>query len=643
MAITEVTSEVLADVKTPRDTRLSPDGKYVVYALRSFWVREKDNITASLWLAEIGKPNSSRQLTQGNYHDMSPVFSPDGKHIAFLSDRAKPGKASHLYLLPMKGGEALPLTNTEMEKGVGEYKWSPDGKSIAFTNPDEKTKEKKKKEEEKDDAKVYGEDWEFSRLRIISVGTKEIVMTLFMEDAHVSGIEWSPDSKEIAFASYKTPQLDDFLGDGRGGGDGATLRIADVENRETRVICLFPSMATNLTWHRDQLLWVSWVPVGSGSRIYQVSALAEKPEEAKHLAYGKNECGQAVRLCGEEVIVYVQEGLSDQLRVLQSKTLFSEECEINRGWDALVKDKQVTLVITKGATGVLEEVFSVVDGKSCQLSFHNKELADLKIGEGRALRCKAEDGLQLDGVICTPKALIGKKGPHPTAVIIHGGPYGRLTLGADSGFLWTEWMLSLGYMVILPNYRGSSSRGIEFAEMLHGEVDASYGDVVALVKQGIKDGIVDPKKVAVSGWSQGGFFTYLSITRDSTFHFAAGIAGAGISNWDAMAMTSDIPTFEKQLTGSAPWDGKQDENFRANPIFSVKEVTTPLLILHGEEDGRVPKEQAIGFHRGMLAHGKECQMVTYPREGHGHPVPFEKAHYLDMLKRIKEFLAKHLK
>jgi len=158
MPLTVVTPEVLADLRTPQDTRLSPDGKYVVYALRSCWVRQKDNITASLWLAEVGKENSARQITQGNYHDSSPMFSPDGKYISFLSDRAKPGKASALYLLPVNGGEALPQTSTGNEKGVGEYKWCPDGDSIAFSSPDEDSKEKKKRNEAKDDAKVYGED-----------------------------------------------------------------------------------------------------------------------------------------------------------------------------------------------------------------------------------------------------------------------------------------------------------------------------------------------------------------------------------------------------------------------------------------------------------------------------------------------------
>jgi Tol biopolymer transport system component len=118
--ISEVTPEVLADVQTQRDVRISPDGKHVVYAARSFWVRQKEHITASLWMAEVGKEKSAHQLTQGNFHDMSPTFSPDGKHIAFLSDRAKQAKASALYLFPVNGGEALPLTSTKNEKGVGE-------------------------------------------------------------------------------------------------------------------------------------------------------------------------------------------------------------------------------------------------------------------------------------------------------------------------------------------------------------------------------------------------------------------------------------------------------------------------------------------------------------------------------------------
>jgi dipeptidyl aminopeptidase/acylaminoacyl peptidase len=245
-----------------------------------------------------------------------------------------------------------------------------------------------------------------------------------------------------------------------------------------------------------------------------------------------------------------------------------------------------------------------------------KEFTELKIGTGKALKCKAEDGLELDGAIFTPKSLAGKKGPHQTAVIIHGGPYHRQSVGEDPNFHWLEWMLSLGYVVIVPNYRGSSLRGAEFAEKVHGNIDASHADVICLIKQGIKDGVVDEKRVAVTGWSQGGYLSFFSATRSTTFKFACAIAGAGVTHCDTMAMTSDIPTFERARSGSAPWDGKQDANFKANPIFGVKDVQFPLLILHGEEDARVTKEQSIGFHRGMMAYGKECQLVMYPCEGH---------------------------
>ncbi|KAK5100797.1 hypothetical protein LTR70_001302 [Exophiala xenobiotica] len=634
MPPTEVTPEVLADLRTPQDTRLSPDGKYVVYALRSFWVRQKDNITASLWLAEVGKENSARQITQGNYHDSSPMFSPDGKYISFLSDRAKPGKASALYLMPVNGGEALPQTSTENEKGVDEYKWCPDGDSIAFSSPDEDSEEKKKRNEAKDDAKVYGEDWPFGRLRVIDVKTKEVI-TLWKEEAHVAGLQWSPDGKQIAFNTSRTPELDVVFS------KGGTIRILDVKTKHVMEVCTFAAMVNNLCWQGEELLWVSGLPLFSANRVYHVSATTIKANPS-HLAYGENNCAEGIRLCGDLVVVYVQEGSSDQLRLLESDTLFSEEADIGKGWDAVIKDNQTTLVVTKGTTSAPEEVFSMVDGKCCQLSNHNKQFANMQIGEGQAMRCKADDGLDLEGVICVPRSLIGKNGPHPSMVLVHGGPYGRVTLGTDPFFWWPHWLLSLGYVVLMPNYRGSSARGAKFAETVHGAVDASYDDVIAMTKHAIKEGIIDEKRVAIGGWSQGGFISFLAVTRDLKFHFKAAIAGAGVTDWDTMAETSDVPTVEKTLGGSAPWEGKHIAT-KVSPIFGVKNITTPLLILHGENDERVPKEQGIGFHRGMKQYGKECELVMYPREGHGIPLPFERAHHIDMLKRVRDFLAKHLK
>lgn len=168
-----------------------------------------------------------------------------------------------------------------------------------------------------------------------------------------------------------------------------------------------------------------------------------------------------------------------------------------------------------------------------------------------------------------------------------------------------------------------------------------YDDVIALLKEAISQGFVDRDRVAIGGYSQGGFLSYLSMTRQD-FHFKAAICGAGISDWDAHIMASDAPWYNVESIGKAPWETSADNTKarRGSPIWHMKHIKTPILILHGEDDVRVPFSQAVAFHRGCLHHNVPCEFVAYPREGH---VIKEREHLIDMLKRIRRFCDLHLR
>lgn len=237
----DIKLENLVDIPIPADVQISK--RHVVYTLVP-GAKSGEHKTSSLWLAEFGKNSSARQITSGKFHDRKPKWSPDGDRIAFLADREKTGKSCGIYILSISGGEAYPITPVENEKTISSFEWSPNGQFIAYLSADEKTTEKKKSEEEKDDAKVYGEDWQYTRLRVLHVQTRKVV-DLVKADYHITGFTWSPDSKEIAFIKTKTPQLDSAFY------FGVDFERVSLQTKENNHICSFPSRAVRLVWTRD--------------------------------------------------------------------------------------------------------------------------------------------------------------------------------------------------------------------------------------------------------------------------------------------------------------------------------------------------------------------------------------------------------
>src|SRR5262249_47897633 len=151
-----------------------------------------------------------------------------------------------------------------------------------------------------------------------------------------------------------------------------------------------------------------------------------------------------------------------------------------------------------------------------------------------------------------------------------------------------------------------------------------YADVMAMVDAAVARGVADPARLGIGGWSQGGFMSAWAVTQTS--RFKAAIMGAGVSDWGMVGMTSDLPAFERELGGTAPWEGAGPHPHAAiSPISSAGAVKTPVLILHGREDARVPVSQGIGFHRALREHGVPTELVVYPREQH--PIS-ERAHQI---------------
>lgn len=359
------------------------------------------------------------------------------------------------------------------------------------------------------------------------------------------------------------------------------------------------------------------------------------------------------------VAAQVLDGLTDHIQILgpnlyniadtDSSTTPKVEHEI-QSWPAttwdftyIPKDDRLANVIGYSTASEPSEIYSLEEGnRFCQLSNHGQAIAKLNNGEAEPMYCKAQDGTECDGFFVRPSnAPKGK--PLPTVVLIHGGPYSRISETFNIlYFYWGPMLLSAGYGILCPNYRGGSGHGESYAAQARGGMGTTdYSDVIALAKAGVASGLIDPEKVIIGGYSQGGFLSYLATTRPD-FNFRGAICGGGVSDLDMLSMTSDTPWSETQLAGSAPWSSSADDtrSRHGSAIWHMKNVKTPILILHGEKDERVPLTQAVAFHRGCLHYGVPCEFVTYPREGH---VFEERKHVVDMMKRIRRFVDLHLK
>ena len=637
----ELAPELIADLAAPIDLQLSPDGRRVAYTLSPYSKLEEHDVSA-IWIADVDGARPPRRFTAGVAADCQPRWSPDGTKLAFLSDRATRGTAQ-LYIIDVDGGEASPLTPSKNKRPVLSFAWSPDGSRIAFTSADEPTDEDERREKDRDDPDVYGERWQYARLRLLTLADGAIT-TLVGGERHVAGLTWSPRGGELAYAVWQTPALDAWER------EIAIERVA-VAGGESQPVCRFPCWVFNLHWSSDGATLLVEAPYAgraqSSSAVWAVPAGGGEP---RRLALGETECsGGVVQPCGAgRAVARVGQGLETYLAWLDTSTGALETICSTSGsgvpadlddFAVCQSDGGATVVIAGSSCDQPWELWAGQPAALRRLSDHQAALAEVRFGPQEPFHWTAADGLELDGLLIRPPD--APAGPLPTIVLVHGGPYHRWSPGLHLGWAdWGQWLATAGYAVLMPNPRGGSGHGERFAAAARADVGgADYGDIMTAVDAAVERGIADPQRLGIGGWSQGGFMSAWAITQ--TRRFKAAIVGAGPTDWGLMAATSDLPTFERSLGGSVPWDGVgPHRHAQLSPISFARDVKTPVLILHGQNDARVPLNQAISFHRALRDVGAMAELVVYPREPHGIT---ERAHQIDLLKRVRAWYDRWLR
>jgi dipeptidyl aminopeptidase/acylaminoacyl peptidase len=624
-APTAWTPELMMQVKGVGSVRVSPDGRRVAFTVSEpVMTDEKSERRTQIWLANADG-SEAFQATHAEKSSQNPNWSPDGRYLAFTSDRQE---KKNLYLLRADGGEAEPLA--EAKADIGAFDWSPDGRSIAFVMPDPKTEEEEKREKAKDDWRWVEEEIKVNRLYVLSLEKdaegKRAPRRLTTGDVNVGGgfggspFDWSPDGKSITFTHTKTPGADDWV--------TSDISVVNVESGETRPLAATGAAEMQPLYSPDGR-WIAYrasddpprwafsgvlhvIPAEGGAPRALPATHDSQPSligwsaDGRHLFFSEAH-GTTTRLCAMEVedgaITELNEGggLSWEFHLNRSRTVF--------GFTWQTSDRPIEAHVAR------VEAFTPVP-----VSRVNAGLPDLPLGRTEVIRWKSADGLEIEGLLTYP---VGYEAGRrvPLLLDIHGGPagvYGESFI-AGSHLYPVAAFAARGYAVLRANPRGSGGYGKAFRYA--NEKDwggGDYRDLMAGVDHVIAMGVADPDRMGVMGWSYGGFMTSWVITQ--TNRFKAASTGAAVTNLMSFNGTSDIPGFVPDYFGAQSWEDL--EIYRAHSaMFQVQGVTTPTLIQHPEADVRVPISQGYELYNALKQQGVPVRMLVLPRQPHGPEEP----------------------
>ncbi len=629
------TPELSMKVKTVSAPVPSPDGRLAVWTqTQPVMDGEKSEMLTHVFLARAD--GSGRvQLTRGEKSANAPAFSPDSAWVFFASDRS--GKRN-LYRIAVDGGEAEQVTN--WTGTIGTFSISPDGRWLAFTGREPDTAEETLKRQ-KLDLRVVDENPKDFSLWLVPVEPdvhgKRTVKKAAGGQYHIGAFDWSPDSRKIAYETRPTPDADD--------GRKSDILEVEVETGRTRALAATGAPESQPRYSPDGrwLVYVRGTETArriDGSRIALVSTadlksreLPVTPDESPAIAGWAKDRILFSEPHGTHSVLYAMPVDGPPAVVFQpQRGTFGMGVSLNRGGTRAGIAMQAT------DEAVEAYVLDPASPKPVRVSAANTDLPKQPIGETRVIRWKAKDGKEIEGLLTLPVNYDSSK-KYPLILNIHGGPAGAFgeTFVGSAGLYPIAAFAARGWAVLRANPRGSSGYGLSFRSAnVNDWGGGDYQDLMAGVDHVIEMGVADPNRLAVMGWSYGGYMTNWVITQTSRFKAAA--AGAGLSNLISMWGTNDIPsTLDDYFEGT--WYEQPERYVRMSPLAHVDQVTTPTLILHGEADIRVPTTQGYEMYSAIKRKGVPCEMVVYPRQPHG---PTEPKFILDIMQRHIDWVAKYL-
>lgn len=590
---------------------ISPDGARAAVVISTPRVRPDTAAWQSaVHVYALDKPVSSAPIFT-IADAAAPQWSPDGRWLAYASSRSG---TRNVWRVSARGDDAEPLTT--LDRAVGEFRFSPDSRSLALIVVDKA---------DESAVRVVGESHRFARLYLTSIAEPRVGQMLTPRNMHVGGhvgagldgpaFSWAPDASAIVFTHAPSPLGDDWV--------NADVSIVDIPSGRIRSLVTSKSAEGGVSWSPDGQ-WIA-MPITDApatyaltSRIHLISpvtgatkALAESFDRRPSLIGWTADA--------QRVLIVEGRGVAHRLSALP----------VNGGMRIdLPPDSMLLAGATLGARGTMigfvsetsvrpPEAFvaTIGDQRARQVTHVQPEVLP-RAPRTEVIRYRSTDNLEIEALLTYP---IGwREGTRvPLLVIVHGGPPSAFT----NGFTGRPATYPIavfaqhGFAILRPNVRGSSGYGRDFRYAnMRDWGGGDYRDVIAGVNALVARGLADSARVGLMGWSYGGYLTAIAITR--TTRFSAASVGAGITDLVSYSGTADIPGFVPSYYGADFWQDAHGYRI-GSAIANVANVTTPTLIQHGDRDERVPIGQGYQLYHALKRRGVPVRMLVYPGQGHG--------------------------
>ena len=628
--------DALKDVDEPR---VSPDGKWVAYTVEAN-EKESDSGISDLWMVSWDGAQEIRLTWNYDASVVAPRWSPDGKYLSFLSDRAGAPKVegAQVWLLDRRGGEAHQLT--AIRDRLSACEWSPDSSKLLLTItaiPEPKPEPKKQKgqpakaDEEEDDNKprpIVVDRYAFKQDVEGYLSTDSRPSLLYLYDLESGKLEklttdkkfdeqeaaWSPDGTQIVYVSNhdaepdRSPNTDVFV-------------VAARPNSRPRQLSTTPGNdGGHPSWSPDGKL-IAYIH-GSEPKFDEynrrqlavVSADGASSGDSPRIltsGFDRSVSEPIFAPDGQSIIV-----LADDDRSLYPASVSLRDGTVTRliaspGLADKADRRGSHYALTWSTDAAPLEVFALEDGKLRKLSSHNDALiARLKLAETRDLQASTSDGADVHGLLTLPVGYVaGRK--YPLLLRIHGGPDWQ-----DYHEFEPERQLfaAQGYAVLNVNYRGSSGRDTAYQQAIFRDWgNKEVTDLLASVEEAIREGVADPDRLGIGGWSYGGILTDYTIA--STTRFKAAISGAGMGNvFGLYGVDEYILQYEQEL--GPPWKNVDVYTRLSYPLLHADRIRTPTLFLGGDRDFDVPLAGSEQMYQALRSLRVPTELIIYPGEFH---------------------------